>query len=70
MAQCTNCRTKLGCGCQRKTASDGRSVCVTCAAKYEYELSLNNRNKLVQPNPTKSTDEPVIQKVSVRLSDV
>jgi len=70
MAQCSNCRTKLGCGCQRKTASDGRSVCVTCAAKYEYELSLNNRNKLIQPNPTKFTDEPVIQKVSVRLSDV
>jgi hypothetical protein len=69
MAQCSNCKSKLGCGCQRKTATDGRSVCVNCAAKYEYDLSLKNRNKLVQPNPTKS-DAPVIQKVSVRLSDV
>ena len=38
MANCANCKKRLGCGCQRKKASDGTSCCVTCLAKYELSL--------------------------------
>lgn len=35
---CTNCGAKLSCGCQKRTASDGRAVCGTCIAAYEAGL--------------------------------
>ena len=38
MSTCPNCSKKLTCGCQRKTASNGRVVCNTCAATYETSL--------------------------------
>jgi hypothetical protein len=40
MAQCLNCKTKLGCGCQKATASDGTPVCVNCLASYERKIKL------------------------------
>jgi hypothetical protein len=38
MSACTNCGTKLSCGCQKRVASDGRSVCGTCLAGYEASI--------------------------------
>ena len=38
MSACLNCGTKLGCGCQKRVASDGKSVCATCLGKYEQSL--------------------------------
>ena len=38
MSQCLNCKAKLGCGCQKRTASDGKSCCANCIVKYENEL--------------------------------
>lgn len=35
---CENCKTALSCGCQKKTASDGKSVCSSCAKAYEDKL--------------------------------
>lgn len=35
---CPNCNTKLSCGCQKKTASDGKSVCSSCISSYESKL--------------------------------
>jgi len=35
---CTNCRTKLGCGCQKRVASDGTSVCASCITNYETNI--------------------------------
>lgn len=35
---CTNCNKKLGCGCQKRVASDGTSVCNSCVAVYETTL--------------------------------
>jgi hypothetical protein len=35
---CTNCGAKLGCSCQKRTASDGRPVCASCIAAYEAGL--------------------------------
>lgn len=39
---CPNCNAKITCGCQKKTASDGKQVCTTCVAAYERALKLKN----------------------------
>lgn len=44
-ATCSNCGTKLGCSCQRRAASDGKSVCATCIAAYEANLKNKNAQK-------------------------
>lgn len=38
MANCSNCGAKLSCGCQRKTASDGKQGCMQCIPAYEQKL--------------------------------
>jgi hypothetical protein len=35
---CNNCNARLSCGCQKKTASDGKSCCANCLASYENNL--------------------------------
>jgi hypothetical protein len=37
-ATCQNCKSNLSCGCQRRTASDGSSVCTMCLNTYEIHL--------------------------------
>lgn len=41
---CPNCGTKLSCGCQKRTASDGKQVCQNCITQYETAL----KNKKAQ----------------------
>jgi hypothetical protein len=36
--KCSNCKATLSCGCQRRTASNGVSVCTNCLANYEKSL--------------------------------
>ena len=38
MSECSNCSTKLTCGCQKRIASDGSNVCSNCLASYEKKL--------------------------------
>jgi hypothetical protein len=38
MSACLNCGTKLSCGCQKRVASDKKSVCGTCLSSYEASL--------------------------------
>jgi len=38
MATCSNCKASMSCGCQRRTASDGKSVCSKCLTAYESSL--------------------------------
>lgn len=38
MATCSNCKTKMSCGCQKRSASDGKSVCSKCLTSYEADL--------------------------------
>ena len=38
MSACPNCKTKLTCGCQKRTASNGATVCSTCLAPYEAQI--------------------------------
>lgn len=35
MSTCTNCGAQLSCGCQKRKASDGKSVCANCVGRYE-----------------------------------
>ena len=38
MRTCQNCSTAITCGCQVKTASDGKQVCNNCVSNYETKL--------------------------------
>jgi hypothetical protein len=38
MANCPNCKKKLSCGCQKRTATDGKTVCTGCLKTYEAGL--------------------------------
>jgi hypothetical protein len=51
MATCLNCKKNLSCGCQKKTSSDGKSVCATCITQYEINL---NKKVLFPTKPTPS----------------
>jgi hypothetical protein len=35
---CSNCNAQLSCGCQTRTASDGKQVCTNCINVYENKL--------------------------------
>lgn len=35
---CLNCKSTLSCGCQKKVASNGASVCAACLTNYEASL--------------------------------
>jgi len=45
MAQCTNCGRTITCGCQERTASDGKKTCSSCNTQYEQTLQIINANK-------------------------
>ena len=38
---CPNCNSTLSCGCQIKTASDGKKVCNNCITNYEKSIKKN-----------------------------
>jgi transcription elongation factor Elf1 len=40
---CPNCNAKLSCGCQKRTASDGKSVCSSCLSNYEQKLKQSKK---------------------------
>ena len=48
MASCTNCGAQLSCGCQKRKASDGASVCANCVARYEARAT----QKIIKPLAT------------------
>ena len=55
MAMCSNCKSNLSCGCQKRTASDGKSVCTKCQTSYEAKLK---QTKTVETtSPTKAVWE-------------
>jgi hypothetical protein len=39
MSQCLNCNSKLSCGCQKRLASDGKTVCSKCIVDYERRVA-------------------------------
>lgn len=61
MKICSNCKSQLSCGCQRRTASDGTSCCDVCINLYEKSL-----NPPV-PSPSAKVVSP-IKKESAKIS--
>jgi hypothetical protein len=58
MANCPNCGAVITCGCQRKTASDGKQGCSQCIPAYEQTLkrrAANNTGKDDSSSKPKST---------------
>ena len=51
MSSCPNCGKKLSCGCQRRKASNGATVCSSCLQQYEKSL---------KPEPTKTQTESTL----------
>jgi len=56
MATCQNCKRTLSCGCQRKTASDGKQVCSYCIDSYQGSKSTSFKS-----NTKDVSNEPVIK---------
>lgn len=49
---CTNCSSKITCGCQKRLASNGVYVCSKCVAAYEENLKKQKEEQLKNvPNP-------------------
>lgn len=42
---CPNCKSAITCGCQKRTASDGKQVCTKCLEKYEALVKENKDKK-------------------------
>jgi len=51
MAVCSNCKKSLSCGCQKRKASDGTSVCTNCISAYEKKTNI-----------TTTSITPIVQK--------
>lgn len=51
MSACLNCGTSLGCSCQKRVASDGKSVCANCISAYEKKIV----NTIAVQKPSSST---------------
>ncbi len=39
MSKCNNCNSTLTCGCKKRKAKDGKSVCVNCVNTYNAKLA-------------------------------
>ena len=46
MTLCGNCKGKMSCSCQGRTASDGKKVCTRCKGAYEAKLKKDKMIKL------------------------
>ena len=72
MANCLNCRSKLGCACKKRTATDGKSCCVSCLPNYERTLSQKNGTSGSTPLvfPTEPTSiTPILLSVTAVQTD-
>ena len=53
MSQCSNCKKNLSCGCQKRVATDGKSVCTNCIANYQTQIAMQNPiTKVAGQTPT------------------
>ncbi len=52
MSNCLNCKAPLSCGCQKRKASDGTSVCANCIGRYEAGARERTIKPLAKPTIT------------------
>ena len=38
MSKCSNCGTRITCGCQKRVAKDGTSCCTKCVGQYNKSI--------------------------------
>ena len=75
MAICQNCKREMGCGCNKRTASDGKSCCSNCLASYEISLNgkqkPTNRPQYHKPavNVAPSSESPIITGMHVKIGN-
>lgn len=67
MAQCPNCGRQLSCGCQRRVASNGVTVCTNCIAEYEAKIKNSGQRHFVPNQPPKQTTDPTNVKATFKL---
>ena len=48
MSTCPNCGSNLTCGCQKRVATDGTSVCTMCLNSYNSHIA--NKKQGSSPN--------------------
>lgn len=68
MSSCGNCGLKLGCSCQKRAASDGKSCCTSCLIGYEAMLNnqkteLQHQAVVQQPIGDNNSTAPVITEI-------
>ena len=51
MAKCANCGATLGCGCQKRTLTNGTIGCVNCAGKTLSNTVKTNTRTKITPTP-------------------
>jgi hypothetical protein len=57
MRICTNCGSQITCGCQDRTASDGRKVCSSCIVSYEQQLNAARNIQLININASLNNEK-------------
>ncbi len=57
-AICPSCNSKLSCGCQRRTASNGAQVCTLCISRYESEIVAKKNKAVNTPSNIQITHNP------------
>ncbi len=67
MSKCLNCGAKLSCGCQKRTASDGTSVCTGCLASYESKIA---GGKKASAKSVEEFTTPKVVGVDVHIGDL
>lgn len=43
--KCNNCGNRLTCGCQKRTAKNGKLCCQTCVHTYNQKLAAEEKKK-------------------------
>lgn len=47
MANCPNCKRKITCGCQKRTAPDGTQACTGCINTFTKNINNKTTNKKI-----------------------
>jgi hypothetical protein len=63
MANCPNCKTKLGCSCKLRKAADGKQCCVSCVAKHN-NVTVNLKKK--DESQPSSAPGPIINVTAIQ----
>ena len=67
MSKCSNCGAALSCGCQKRVASDGKSVCTGCIASYEISLATLKKASGGTPIIDNRSTTPMVTGINIKL---